>query len=140
LIARQFRGAAAAHRLAGDGGEADLIGRIEKIAGADEGGTADERQFVVFEQINLHTVGQGGLFDVRDFDLGERRELQVLPRGWRDRARRRRFRGRRRGHWRGMVGGWFGSRLSSGNGHRREQQAGQKAVTFHWALLRRGGK
>ena len=44
-----------------------------------ERGAADQGQFVVFEQIHLHAVGQGGLLDLGSWICLQRRKLQILP-------------------------------------------------------------
>ena len=56
LVAGFGGGASAANEGAGYGGEPNLIGGIEEIAGADEREAADQREFVVFQKIDLQAV------------------------------------------------------------------------------------
>jgi len=48
LIAGLGGGTSGADELSGQGGEAYLIGGVEEVSGTDEGGAADDREFVVF--------------------------------------------------------------------------------------------
>ena len=78
LVAGAVFSSASAHDHSCGCRQADLVFRIEEISGPDQGESADNRELAIFEQIELHAVRQREAFDVGDFDLAERGELQVF--------------------------------------------------------------
>jgi hypothetical protein len=58
FLGAQPPSAACPHGGARDASEADLVGRIEPASGSDRGCDRDQRQLVVFEQIDHHAVAE----------------------------------------------------------------------------------
>ena len=56
LIAGFGGRAAAADERAGHSSKTDFVGGIEEVAGADQREAAHQREFVVFEKVDLHAV------------------------------------------------------------------------------------
>jgi hypothetical protein len=52
-----------------DGGQTDLVLGIEQVSSADKRESADQRQFVVFEEVDLDAVRERDGFYFRDLDL-----------------------------------------------------------------------
>ena len=73
--------AAGAKHCTREFGEPFLGGRIEQVAGPDQGEPAHQGQFMMFEQEHLHAIRQRELFRIGDFDLRQGFEFQILPRG-----------------------------------------------------------
>ena len=97
LVAGLGRGSAGAHDHSGHRRQADLVLGIEQISGPHQGESADQRQLVIFEQVQPHAVGQRDLLDVRYFDFLERREFEVFVGRDRRGGGRRRLRQQQRG-------------------------------------------
>ena len=87
-------GAAGAHRDPGELRQADPLGRIQQAAGAHQGDAADQGQIVIFQQVELHAVGQREGGGIRRLDGAQRRILEVLGRRHAAGGARQRLRGR----------------------------------------------
>ncbi len=86
LIAGSRFGAARSQHFASDSRQALLAGRIEQIAGADQGCAADQRQLVILEQQHLHSVRKRDLGGFGNLERRQRRILQILVGRQHDRA------------------------------------------------------
>ena len=74
-------GAAGSHGDPGELGQADPLGRIQQAAGAHQSDAADQGQIVIFQQVELHAIGQRESGGIRRLDGAQRRILEVLGRG-----------------------------------------------------------
>ena len=70
LVAGPGMRAARTQHVTGQPRKAVFVGGIEKIAGADQSRAADQRQFVIFEQEDLHAIGERNLGRLGNLESG----------------------------------------------------------------------